>query len=255
MPRSNYTNLSLKRDVAKKLEEFARKNNVSSASFVQMIVEKLTDNVSLSDVLHLLENAPSIRFGKLLESEILKVNCAKLYYFVNAMDSIVISLLKPSPVIDLGVVTIIKAWDKRDDVFGVFLRARLIDASATYSDVFNLHREFETIKNSLTKLLDECWPKWRKEVAEPLLMKEIDLPDELLSSHVRPEVLRRELQLYVREIQRIWKEANFLLYQVANYYPYLLDLVRKALNEFAKLFLLTDNVNVSDTTQPSHHDK
>lgn len=242
MPRSQYTNLSLKKEIARKLEQYASKYGISSASFVHMFVEKLDVNVPINDVLQLLENIQSIRLNSIIKSEVLKVKCAKLYFHINAMSSIVVSLLKPSSTINLGSILIIhKIWEKKSDVFTLLRRANLVDRSVTLNDIANLIQELETVKNSLTKILDNCWPNWRKEVAEPPIIKEINPPSELLEHYIDidPDALRNELQLYISAIPKLWKETNELIHSIADHYPEILELTTKSMENFSKLFLLS----------------
>ncbi|MEM3550320.1 MAG: hypothetical protein QXV01_04435 [Candidatus Bathyarchaeia archaeon] len=241
MPRLEYTNLSIKKDLAKKLELYAGKQNMSSASLVSLIVERLDLNVPLDNILLMLDNIQSIRLDTLLKSEVLKVKCAQLYFYVNAMSSIVASLLKPSSIINIWPVLIVqKFWEKKNDNFTVLSHANLIDKTFSTTEIVGLIRNMETLKNSLTKILDSLWPRWRDEVSEPLLLKEIVLPDEYyeLGRIINHDTLKEELKPYFNDVAKIWKEANELIYFVGNRYPELLELTDKCMKEFSKLFLL-----------------
>jgi len=234
--------LSLKKEAARKLDQYASKYCISSASFVHMIIEKLDVNVPVHDVLQLLENIQSIRLNSIIKSEVLKMKCAKLYFHINAMSSIVTSLLKPSSTINLGSILIIhKLWEKKIDVFTLLRRANLVDRSTTLNDIAILIQELETVKNSLTKILDNCWPNWRKEVAEPPTIKEVNPPSELLEHDIDidPDVLRNELQPYISDIPKLWKETNELIHSIADHYPEILELTRKCMENFSKLFIIS----------------
>jgi len=251
MPRSQYTNLSLKKEAARKLEQYTSKYGVSSASFIHMIIEKLDVNVPINDVLQLLENIQSIRFHSIIKSEVLKVKCAKLYFYVNAMSTIVTSLLKPSSTINLGSILIIhKLWEKKSDVLTLLRRANLVDRSITLNDIASLIQELETVKSSLKKILDNCWPNWRNEVAEPPIIKEINPPNELLEhyTNINPDVLRNELQPYINDIPKLWKETNELIHSIANHYPEILELTSKCMKNFSKLFTPPNHNHIVNKT-------
>ena len=117
----------------------------------------------------------------------------------------------------------------------------MVDRSVTLNDIANLIQELETVKNSLTKILDNCWPNWRNEVAEPPIIKEINPPSELLEHYIDidPDALRNELQLYISDIPKLWKETNELIHSIADHYPEILELTTKSMENFSKLFLLS----------------
>ncbi len=241
MPRIEYTNLSIKKNLAKKLEAYATTQGLSSASLVSLIVERLDLNVPLDSLLSLLENIQSIRFETLLKNEVLKTKCARLYFYVNAMSSIVVSLLKPSSVINLSPILIIhKFWEEKDDTFTVLSRANLINKSYSFTEIVSLIGKLETLKNSLAKILDSLWPRWRDEVAEPPLLKEIRLPDEFykFGRIIKPEVLKSEVKPYFDDIAKMWDEVNEIVTFIESNYPEISDLTKECIESFSKLFLL-----------------
>ena len=239
MPKPGYANFTVKVEAAKRLEEFSRRSGVSLVSLINSIAEKLDPNLDLATVLRALELAPSLKFSRLLESEVLKVRCAQLYYHVEAMSSIVTSLLKPSPFINLRLILIHKIWKREVDSHTVLASAGLIDPSI---DIIRLIQNLENAKNSLRKILDNIWPNWRDEVEQPLLISDIQVPAEYLTDKsLKKEVLRQELKPLINEVFKVWEEASELVYFLSTSHPELKELLGKALEDFSKLFLLSSS--------------
>jgi len=235
VPKTGYANFTIRKEAAEKLEEVSRRNGVSLVSMISTIAEKVDPNIELDTLIKAVEFAPAVKFSITLKSEVLKVRCAQLYYYVEALSSIVSSLLKPSPFIDLKLILIYKVWDKKIDHHTVLALADLINPSI---DVVRLIQNLEVGKNSLKRILDSTWPNWRNEVEQALLISELSIPNEYLTASVKKEVLREELKPYINEVIKEWKEASEILLSLSTSYPELKELLWQGLKDFSKLFLI-----------------
>ena len=237
VPKKGYANFTIRKEAAEKLEEFSRRNGVSLVYMISAFAEKIDPNIELDTLLKAIEFASTIKFSATLKGEVLKVRCAQLYYYVEALSSIVSSLLKPSPFIDLKLTLIYKVWEKKVDRYTVLASAHLIDPSI---DIIRLIENLEVEKNSLKRILDATWPNWMSEVERPTLMREISIPEEYLTISVKKEVLREELKPYFNEVIKEWREASEILLSLSTSYPELKELLWRGLEDFSKLFLITN---------------
>jgi hypothetical protein len=246
MPKPGYANFTIKEEAAKKFEELSRKSGMSLVALVNLMAEKVDPDIDSDTLLKALELAPSLKFSQALRSEALKIHSAQLYYYIEAMCSVAVSLLKPSPFTDFKLILIHKAWSKKTDPLTVLASAGLIDPSV---GVISLIQNLENGKNALKKVLDSTWHNWRDEVKPPMLMSEFPIPNEYLAEHanIKTEVLREELKPFIDEVFKLWKEASELAYFLSTNYPELKELLWEGLEDFSKFFQLSERSLVKCT--------
>jgi len=228
MPKPGYRNLTIKEGTVKVLEKWAQTHNMSVASLVEEIVDRL---------------APAIIFTKQLNSEVLKVFCAKLYYHLDALSSIVSSLLGPSPVIDLKLIRIYKVWDRKPTPLDVLSEAGIIDSSNTF-DIIQLIQDFENAKKALRRAMDKTWPGWMSDVEYVGLIREIVLPEEYLEKYpLNVGAARGYVKPIIDKISKVWDETLELVTYISTQYSELKkikDLTIEPLKRFATLFKLSE---------------
>jgi hypothetical protein len=172
------------------------------------------------------------KFGQLIVSEALKMHFAQLYYHIEAMCSIAKSLLEPSRVVDLKIMSIYKFWEKKSDSFTVLASADLINRSVGFIELIGLIQTLENEKNSLKRILDEMWPNWENEVKPPLLINDLSGASRYSDPLIKKEILRATLEPLINKVLKVWRDANELVVKA----PILKALVGPGLDGVAKLF-------------------
>jgi hypothetical protein len=235
MPKPGYVSLNVKEEDAERLEEFAKKNNLTIVAFAHILAENLP-NVDGQTLAYLLKNASKLKLQFSIDEEVLKHCLASLYYYFQAMHSLVSSLFPPA-FIDLKIFRVLKVWEDEVLPYTALHIAGLLDVSV---DTFQLLRELENVEKALEKILDKNWHDW-KEINPPLLLKEIPLPKSLLKPNMiaKPEAietLKNEVKPYLQTIAQICQKAEDTLYSISADYPGILELCNPPLQNFKKLF-------------------
>jgi len=237
MPKPGYVSLNVKEEDARRIGEFARKNNLTIVGFFRILAQNLPD-VDIQTLVKFLNNIPRVKLKFILEEEVLKHHLAYLYYYLEAMHSLLSSLF-PSPFVDLKIFRVLKFWEDQEVPYTALQVAGVLD-SFSWNETFQLLRELENADEALKRILDKNWSDWM-EVKPPLLPRNIRLPQSLLKSDmiVKPEVreiLRNEVKPYLETIAQICHEAESILYSISADYPQILELCNSPLKKFKKLF-------------------
>lgn len=177
---------------------------------------------------------PNSEFGQLAESEAFKIQCAQLYYRIEAISSIADSLLKPSPIICWGPIVIFKLWGKRTSSFTIFASADLINSSFGIVELFQLTRNLKNEKNSLKRILDNTWPNWKKEIKRPLVINDLSFASEYSDPIIKKEILRAQLEPSIVRVHKVCREAIEVVGSIRN--RELAAIVVPGLLDFSKLF-------------------
>ena len=235
VPKPGYVSLNVRQEDAKRLEEFAKKNNLTMVSFAHILAQNLPD-MDIHTLTFLLRNIQKVKFHFTLQEEVLKRQLTFLYYQFDAMHSLLSSLF-PQPFIDLKLLRIMKIWKDEVLPYIALCDAGVIDSTI---DVFKLLGELENVKEALKRILDKNWSDWEK-IRPPPLLKELTVPKPLLKIDIviRPEALetlRNETRPYIEHIADMCYEAENLLQSISTEYPDILKLCEAPLKNFKKLF-------------------
>ena len=237
MPKPGYVSLNVKEEDARRIGEFAKKSNLTIVSFFRILAQNLPD-VDIQTLVKSLKNIPRVKLNFTIGEEVLKHHLAYLYYYFEAMHSLLSSLF-PSPFVDLKIFRVLKFWEDQEVPYMALQVAGVLD-SFSWSETFQLLRELENAKEALKRILDKNWSDWM-EIKPPLLPHNIQLPQSLLKSDmiVKPEVretLKNEVKPYLETITQICHEAEGILYSISADYPQILELCSPSLKRFKKLF-------------------
>ena len=237
MPKPGYVSLNVKEEDARRIGEFAKKNDLTIVSFFRILAENLPD-VDIQTLVKFLKNIPKVKLNFTMEDEVLRHHLAYLYYYFEAMHSLLSSLF-PSPFVDLKIFRVLKFWEDQEVPYTALQVAGVLD-SFSWNETFQLLRELENAEEALKRILDKNWSDWM-EIKPPLLPHSIQLPQSLLKSdmivklEVR-ETLRNEVKPYIEAIAQICREAESMLYSISADYPQILELCSPPLKKFKKLF-------------------
>jgi len=237
MPKPGYVSLNVKEEDARRIGEFAKKNDLTIVSFFRILAENLPD-VDIQTLVKFLKNIPKVKLNFTMEDEVLRHHLAYLYYYFEAMHSLLSSLF-PSPFVDLKIFRVLKFWEDQEVPYTALQVAGVLD-SFSWNETFQLLRELENAEEALKRILDKNWSDWM-EIKPPLLPHSIQLPQSLLKPdmivklEVR-ETLRNEVKPYIEAIAQICREAESMLYSISADYPQILELCSPPLKKFKKLF-------------------
>ena len=236
MPKPGYVSLNVRVEDAKRLEEIAKKNNLTIVSLAHLLAESLPD-VDIQTLTLLLKNIQKVKLYFTISEEVLKHQIASLYHHFDAMYSLLCSLFPP-PFIDLRILRVMRIW--RDEVlpYTALCDAGIIDSSI---DVFKLLSDLENVREALKRILDKNWPEWEKIKPSPSLLKELPVPREMLKIDIivrreALETLRNETKPYLEQIADICYEAENILQNISTEYPDILKMCEAPLKNFKKLF-------------------
>jgi len=238
LPKPGYVSLNVKKEDARRIGEYAKKNNLTIVSFFRILAQNLPD-VDIQTLVKFLKNIPKVKLNFTIENEVLRHHLAYLYYYIGAMHSLLSSLF-PSPFIDLKIFRVLKFWEDQEVPYTALQGVGVLDSSFSWDQTFQLLRELENAEEALKRILDKNWSDWM-EIKPPLLPHSIQLPQSLLKPDmiVKPEVretLRNEVKPYIEAIAKICHEAESMLYSISADHPQILELCSPPLKKFKKLF-------------------